>query len=210
MVRRRIPPPRRRGAGPHLREGRAGDIPFVRSLSEEVFQQFGDYAGFLPSYVEHASVFTIIAEDEDETPLGFVMVALVSSSRTMPWESGAVATAEEVGEVGDVAVAGEVGEIERDDAAGVRQPPALDAEILAVAVRPEQQSRGCGRRLIDHAIACAREWNAMIGVRSVQLNVAETNHGARRLFARMGFEEVDPFDGVYPRGQRSIRMARRA
>lgn len=60
-----------------------------------------------------------------------------------------------------------------------------------------------------HAVTCAEGWHHALEARSLQLNVADTNLGARRFFRRWGFDEVNPFDGVYPAGQRSIRMALR-
>jgi ribosomal protein S18 acetylase RimI-like enzyme len=177
MVRRRIPPaPADRTF--RIREGTADDDDFVREVSQRVFEQFGDYGAFLPSYLEHPSVFTVIAEEEGR-PVGFVMLALVASSRAMPWEEG---------EVSD---------------------ETLDAEVLAIAVSPEHQSRRVGSRLMDYAVTCAEGWHRTVAVRSLQLNVAHTNHRAYSFFAREGFVEVDPRDGFYPRGQRSIRMARR-
>jgi ribosomal protein S18 acetylase RimI-like enzyme len=189
MVRRRIPPPLERVGQPRLREGTISDMAFIRSLSETVFDQFGDYGEFLPTYLEHDSVFTIIAERADGASVGFLMLALVTSSRTMPWEE-------------------EEHESEQEQSLFEEElPHALDAEILAIAVQPEHQSRGCGRRLIEYAVTCARGWHSTLGVRSLQLNVAHTNQQAKGFFEHMGFREVDPFDGVYPRGQRSIRMA---
>ena len=184
MVRRRILRPRPRDRAFQIREGTADDVPFVRMLSDEVFAQFGDYATFLPSYIEHTSVFTAIAEERG-APAGFLMLALVASTRVMPWEH------------------------EDDDLDHGEAPEALDAEVLAIAVAPEHQSRHCGSRLMEYALTCADGWHQTVDVRSLQLNVADTNRQARRFFARFGFEEVEPHDGVYPMGQRSIRMARR-
>jgi len=180
MVRRRIPGRSVSHGRLRIREGQPADVSFVRELSRQVFDQFGDYGEFLPSYLEHPSVFTVIAE-EDGALVGFLMLALVASSRPMPWE-GEMATLEE---------------------------EALDAEILAIAVGPEHQSRGTGAQLMEYAVRCAQGWRQVVEVRSLQLNVADTNERGQRFFVQMGFVEVDAHDGVYPRGQRSIRMARR-
>lgn len=182
MVRRRVPPL----ADPdpstlRVRDGRAEDAEFVRALASQVFGQFGDYAAFLPPYLTHPSVFTALAEQQGR-PLGYVMLALVRSARALPWDAGPpLAEGEEH----------------------------LDAEVLAIAVEPGLQGRGVGRRLLQHALACATTWQSSVGVRSIQLNVADTNLSARRFFERNGFLEVDPADGTYPKGQRSIRMARK-
>jgi ribosomal protein S18 acetylase RimI-like enzyme len=180
MVRRRIPSSSPADTSFRIREGTAANIPFVRELSEKVFDQFGDYGTFLPGYIGHPAVFTAIGM-ADDTSVGFIMLALVQSQRPLPWET---------------------------EADGGRPDDALDAEVLAIAVSPAFQSRGFGQRLIEYAVRCADEWHRAIGVRSIQLNVADTNHRAIRFFERMGFVEVDPQDGTYPMGQRSIRMAR--
>jgi ribosomal protein S18 acetylase RimI-like enzyme len=178
MVRRVIPTRPR----PEWRLRAAGtlDEPFIRELSVAVFSQFGDYGAFLPGYLRHPSVFTTISEDEAGAPTGFIMVALVLS------------------------------EVELPEAA---LPPAsdgqwLDAEILAIAVDPTHQTRGVGKRLMQHALDLARAWQQSSAVRSVQLNVADTNVSAIQFFQRSGFVVLNPEDGVYPMGQRSIRMVR--
>lgn len=180
MVRRRIPSSNPADTSFRIREGTAADVPFVRELSEEVFDQFGDYGTFLPGYIGHPAVFTAIGMDDD-TSVGFIMLALVESQRRLPWEP---------------------------EARGGGSDDSLDAEVLAIAVCPAFQSRGFGQRLMEYAVRCADEWHRAVGVRSLQLNVADTNHLAIRFFVRMGFSEVDPQDGTYPMGQRSIRMAR--
>ena len=180
MVRRRIPPLPPDSGAFRVREGTAADVAFVRDVSAEVFTQFGDYGAFLPSYLEHPSVFTVVGEEQGR-PMGFLMLALVASTRAMPWEPPKRGEPEEV----------------------------LDAEVLAIAVSPQHQSRQVGTRLMEYAVSCAVGWHRTVAVRSLQLNVAHTNHRAYSFFTRQGFVEVDPSDGFYPRGQRSIRMARR-
>ena len=180
MVRRRIPPPEP-SHGLHIRCGTIEDEPFVRELSTTVFDQFGDYGSFLPGYLTHPSVFTAIGEHAG-LPVGFVMLALVSTQRPVPWPC---------------------------DPGPGENGSWLDAEVLAIAVRPASQSQGVGRALMDHALARARVWSETVELRSVQLNVADTNTRAMEFFEKVGFVEADPADGTYPKGQRSIRMARR-
>jgi len=81
-------------------------------------------------------------------------------------------------------------------------------ELIAIAVDPRHQAQGVGKRLLLHALEFARAWQQTTGVRSVQLNVADTNRRALEFFTRTGFVVLDPNDGTYPRGQRSIRMVR--
>jgi ribosomal protein S18 acetylase RimI-like enzyme len=178
MVRRVIPTPPQPEW--RLRAASELDEPFIRELSIEVFSQFGEYGTFLPGYLKHPSVFTTISEDAQGAPMGFIMVALVLSEVELPDSS---------------------------------VPPAsegqwLDAEILAIAVNPSHQACGVGRRLIQHALDLANAWQQSSTVRSVQLNVADTNTRALQFFGRSGFVVLDPEDGVYPMGQRSIRMVR--
>lgn len=186
MVRRLVSPPRDAGSAPRARAATLEDLDFVRELSDEVFREFGDYGGFLPGYLSHPSVFSTILESADDgrSPgrrLGFVMIALVLSDQPLP-------------------------------ALGPRRSWAearwLDAEILAIAVVPGEQTRGYGKLLIQHAIDFAESWARSTGVRSLQLNVAETNRRAYAFFERHGFRVLSEDDGAYPRGQRSIRMVR--
>ena len=182
MVRRVIPPPPppRPGEG-RLRAATSADEGFIRELSIEVFDQFGDYGTFLPGYLKHPSVFTTIYEDEQ--PCGFVMVALVLSTQALPGQP----------------------EPPPEGMDG-REHEWLDGEILAIAVSPAHQSRGVGTRLMSHTLDLARAWHESSSLRSVQLNVADTNHHAIAFFRRSGFEVLDPSDGQYPKGQQSIRM----
>jgi len=186
MVRRLVPPAGSPDlAAPRIRAAGADDSDFVRTLSEEVFREFGDYGSFLPGYLSHPSVFTSILEAPraaGRAQLGFVMIALVLSEQPLddgapPLRSGAEARW-------------------------------LDAEILAIAVSPEHQGAGHGRRLLLHAIDFAEAWARRSGVRSLQLNVADTNRRAFGFFERHAFRVLAEDDGAYPKGQRSIRMVR--
>ena len=79
------------------------------------------------------------------------------------------------------------------------------AEILAIAVDPSHQGRGLGKAMLRHA----RRWAQTCGwpVATLQLNVAHTNQRAFALFEAFGFWVMEPNDGTYDGGQRSIRMA---
>jgi ribosomal protein S18 acetylase RimI-like enzyme len=186
MVRRKIPSSTHLPGGSiQLRAGTREDHDFVRDLSAEVFCQFGDYASFLPSYLEHPSVFTTIVQ-EDGLPLGYIMVALVLSQKPLrepnPMDSPG------------------------NDSSDETAPRWLDAEILAIAVSPTHQAHGLGHRLMEHVLTIAHAWQSAPGIRSVQLNVAHTNEKAMAFFTNWGFEILNPEDGIYPNGQRSIRM----
>jgi ribosomal protein S18 acetylase RimI-like enzyme len=80
------------------------------------------------------------------------------------------------------------------------------ADLLAIAVSPEAQHQGLGRRLLEHAIATARTSRRRLPVRELRLSVAEPNQRARRLFASAGFVDVPGDHGVYEGGQRALHM----
>lgn len=58
--------------------------------------------------------------------------------------------------------------------------------LVGVWVRPEARRSGVARGLAERVIAWARER----GARRVDLWVSESNAGARRLYAQLGFEET--------------------
>ena len=64
---------------------------------------------------------------------------------------------------------------------------AMMAYLLAVAVRPEWQRRGVGKRLMDDVLAYVQ--GSRPAVAEVRLSVAEGNMRARRLFAQYGFQD---------------------
>ena len=80
------------------------------------------------------------------------------------------------------------------------------ADLVAIAVAPEFQSRGVGKALLAHALSTAV--HADPPARSMRLVVAEGNSRARRFFARHGFRLGEGV-GVYPAGQRALRMFKR-
>ncbi len=61
-----------------------------------------------------------------------------------------------------------------------------EAEIANLAVAPEWRRRGVARRIVDRVFAAA----ATAGVRTVFLEVRESNAGAIALYAAAGFTEV--------------------
>jgi ribosomal protein S18 acetylase RimI-like enzyme len=85
----------------------------------------------------------------------------------------------------------------------------LLVDLLAIAVVPEYQRQGIGRRLLQCAIHIATEAARGFSQADLRLTVSETNPVAQRLFSSEGFEILDPHHGTYDRGQRAIRMSRR-
>ena len=70
-----------------------------------------------------------------------------------------------------------------------------EAEIANLAVAPEARRGGVGRGLLDAALDTARGH----GVRTVYLEVRESNAAARALYARRGFVEIGRRRGYYRR-----------
>jgi ribosomal-protein-alanine N-acetyltransferase len=70
-----------------------------------------------------------------------------------------------------------------------------EAEILMVAVAPNEQGRGLGRKLLSRHLGRL----ASLGVSRVFLEVEESNEPAIRLYQRAGFRQVGRRPGYYPR-----------
>ena len=79
------------------------------------------------------------------------------------------------------------------------------ADLLAIAVNPEHQSCGIGRRLLRGAIEEARAMES--SPREICLFVAEGNSRGQRLFARHSFRFQGGV-GIYPAGQRALSMVK--
>ena len=76
------------------------------------------------------------------------------------------------------------------------------ADLVAIAVAPEIQSRGIGKALLSKCLDALRVSKE---IDEVRLQVAEGNARAQRMFARSGFR-LRPETGVYPAGQRALFM----
>lgn len=81
----------------------------------------------------------------------------------------------------------------------------VTAELLAIAVAPELQSRGVGNALLAKCFAVSRASDPP--ALEMRLSVAEGNARAQRMFARNGFR-ITPSSGVYPAGQRALFMVK--
>lgn len=86
-------------------------------------------------------------------------------------------------------------------------PSHVVADLLALAVLPNQQRRGIGQKLLTHVIDVAERVAPSSRIHALRLTVSETNTGAQRMYARAGFRVVDG-SATYDRGQRALRMAR--
>lgn len=68
-----------------------------------------------------------------------------------------------------------------------------EAELLTIAVEPDQRGKGWGAALLQHTLDAA----AQQGAASIFLEVAATNTKALALYARAGFTEIGQRAGYY-------------
>ena len=59
--------------------------------------------------------------------------------------------------------------------------------VNSVAVFPKARGLGVGSQLMTHAEQIAKD----LGLRGLSLIVSDANHGARQLYERLGYEEID-------------------
>ena len=69
-----------------------------------------------------------------------------------------------------------------------------ESHILNLAIHPEYQGQGLGRRLLDHMLDIARRHHAT----SIFLEVRVSNRAAAALYDSMGFNEIGRRNGYYP------------
>jgi ribosomal-protein-alanine N-acetyltransferase len=75
-------------------------------------------------------------------------------------------------------------------------------ELANVAVKPEHRRRGLGSFLLARALDVARER----GIKTVFLEVRESNEAALRLYARFGFTDVGLRRGYYDNPREDARV----
>ncbi len=69
-----------------------------------------------------------------------------------------------------------------------------DAHITTIAVHPEWRGQRLGEWLLLHMLSTAREQ----GARTSSLEVRPSNQAARRLYARLGYQEIARRRNYYP------------
>lgn len=74
------------------------------------------------------------------------------------------------------------------------EPEAAHRTMLGMGVHRDYRRHGLGARLVETALAWAR---AMPPLAWVELDVLSANHGARRLYERMGFDKVGEIADLY-------------
>lgn len=69
-----------------------------------------------------------------------------------------------------------------------------EAHLLTIGIAACCQGKGWGEKLLQHFMQLARQQNK----KSMLLDVRESNHGAARLYKRMGFQQIAKRKGYYP------------
>lgn len=82
------------------------------------------------------------------------------------------------------------------------------ADVLAIAVRSEYRSLGCGATLLYTALKMLEEQAEAYQIKEVRLTVADTNTHGQNLFRKYGFRFTGENDGRYDGGQKALRMWR--
>ncbi len=78
------------------------------------------------------------------------------------------------------------------------------AHLSLLGVHPEHQRRGIGRSLL----AWLEKTALLAGVRVIELELRESNHGARRFYRELGYTEIGHVPGYYRGIETAIRMTR--
>ncbi len=78
------------------------------------------------------------------------------------------------------------------------------AELMAIAVVPEYQGRGIGRKLLEYMEELARS----LEIQEMLIHTAAINKAANRFFAKNGFIQRGSVECYYPMGQEAMEMAK--
>jgi ribosomal protein S18 acetylase RimI-like enzyme len=77
-------------------------------------------------------------------------------------------------------------------------------ELLAIAVSPQYQRRGIGKRLLGYMEGLARNF----GIEEMVIHTAAINKAAHRFFAKNGFIQRGLVERYYPLGQKALEMSK--
>ena len=78
------------------------------------------------------------------------------------------------------------------------------AHLSLLAVRPDCQRQGVGRRMLEWLTASA----LTAGIASIHLELRESNLGARRFYLQQGYAETVRIPGYYRGVETAVRMLR--
>ena len=77
-------------------------------------------------------------------------------------------------------------------------------ELLAIAVEPDRQQQGIGRRLLQEIEAEAEQ----LGEKALLLHTAAENLAAQKLFSKAGYRPCGIKRNFYPAGQHALMMCK--
>ncbi len=122
------------------------------------------------------------------------VLAVETAAYSHPWSRGNFI---------DSLAAGYQAELLEDSAGGlvgyfVAMPGVDELHLLNITVAPAWQGQGHGSALMQAVRALAQQ----LGLATLWLEVRESNHRARALYARLGFAEVGLRRGYYPAAAR--------
>jgi|HigsolmetaAR202D_1030399.scaffolds.fasta_scaffold02273_10 ribosomal protein S18 acetylase RimI-like enzyme len=80
----------------------------------------------------------------------------------------------------------------------------VSAHLNLLGVLPSRQRSGIGRQLLTWLETTA----IVAGIFTIRLEVRESNVGARRFYAAMGYSETDVVPGYYQGRDNAVRMVR--
>jgi len=78
------------------------------------------------------------------------------------------------------------------------------AHLSLLAVRPDYQRQGVGRRMLEWLTESA----LTAGIASIHLELRETNRAARHFYLRQGYAETARIPGYYRGAETALRMLR--
>jgi ribosomal-protein-alanine N-acetyltransferase len=81
-----------------------------------------------------------------------------------------------------------------------------EGELANIAVRSDLRGRGIGSRLLGRMLEVARD----SGIRSLHLEVRESNELAREMYARRGFKEIGVRRGYYEGPREDARVLKKS
>ena len=81
-----------------------------------------------------------------------------------------------------------------------------EGELANIAVRGDLRGRGIGSRLLSRMLKVAED----SGVRSLYLEVRESNELAREMYARRGFQEIGVRKGYYEGPREDARVLKKS
>ena len=77
-------------------------------------------------------------------------------------------------------------------------------ELVAIAISPQYQGRGIGKRLLKYMEGLSRG----LGIEEILIHTAAINKAAYRFFAKNGFIKMGLVTFYYPMGQEALEMSK--